>query len=115
MEYGLLTFNDYWHSGKEGEVIYKNDMGKIELYGTSIKHIDRVVGQLTESSPNTKSKIVDPKFGVEYVMSRAYDLDGDYSSNNTFTEKDFESRKQKLKTSKTINIIAKRNVNNNDD
>jgi len=115
MEYGHLTFGDYFYPNAEGEVIYKNNAGDIVLHGTSPKHIEIVLTYLVDSSAETKSFIVDPKFGVEYVMWRVFTLDGEYSSTNEFTEKDFVEKQKLLKASKTIKIIAKRNAQSNAD
>lgn len=115
MEFGLFTFNDYWHSGNEGQVAFKNDQGDIELVGTSQNHVDFIANQLENASPEIRRAIVNPELGVESYMMTVQSLDGDYSSDGRFTEEDFEEKKQSLKTQKTIKIIAKRTSKVNDD
>jgi len=115
MEFGLFTFNDYWHPGNEGEVVFKNDQGAIELFGSSDGHVAFVANQLENASPEIRRAIVNPDLGVESYMMSIQTLDGDYSSDGRFTEEDFEEKKQTLKSSKTIKIIAKRTPKSNAD
>lgn len=106
MEFGLFTFNNYWFKGREGEVAFKNDRGVIDLVGTSDDHISFIANQLENASNDMKNEIVDPKSGVEAYMMTIQTLDGDYSSDNSFTEKDFEAKAQSLKSKKQIKINA---------
>lgn len=115
MEFGLFTFNDYWHPGNEGEVAFKNDQGAIELFGSSDKHIEFIANQLENASPEIRRAIVNPDLGVESYMMSIQTLDGDYSSDGRFSEEDFEEKKQTLKSNKVIKIIAKTTLKTDDD
>ena len=102
MEFGLFTFGDYFFKGNEGQVAFKNDQENIELVGTSQYHIEFVASELEDASPDMKRQIVDSKLGVESLMFSVQTVDGDYSSDNAFTEEDFDEKKKDLKVKKNI-------------
>lgn len=102
----IVLDNEFFYEPKQTPdmCIAKNDGGQIVLHGNTQEVVDFVYKVLSNSV--ARATYSDPKYGLEYVLSKLIGPSIDYSSNLSFIEEDYDELVKGLKNTKSFKVIT---------